>query len=84
MFYPFLFVLPGVLIVIITTLIIYARWNYGSVEKTKGLKHTIKPYFIGGSDPFFYNKSYWEQDLKDGGKYGKVYGVRVNLPTIEN
>jgi len=61
----------------ITAAIIYARWNYGTLEKVKGLPAVIKPSFIGGSDPFIHKKIVCDDDTRNVQKYGKIFGVSV-------
>ncbi len=66
----------ALLIGVLTASIFYARWHYGSLENSKGLPVVIKPYFIGGSDPFFYKNVCCEEDIARVKKYGRIFGVR--------
>jgi len=50
---------------IITLLIIYTLWEYGTLEKVKGLTGVAKPMFIGGSDPFQYKKVIYDSDMEN-------------------
>ncbi|XP_021967530.1 cytochrome P450 3A56 [Folsomia candida] len=69
--YLFVTLLVGV----VTTAIIYTRWNYGVLESTKGLPAVIQPYFVGGSDPFFYKSICCEDDMRRAKMYGPIYGM---------
>lgn len=60
---------------VITASIIYARWHYNSLENSAGMPAVIRPYFIGGSDPFFYKNICCDEDIKRVRKYGRVFGV---------
>lgn len=71
-FFSFLITL---LVGLITAAVVYARWHYGTLEKIKGLQAVIKPYFVGGSDPYIYKKVVQNEDAKNVQKYGKIYGV---------
>lgn len=63
------------LVGLVTSAVVYARWNYGKLEKVKGLSVVIKPLFVGGSDVNIYKKLVHEQDDTFVRVYGKVYGV---------
>ncbi|XP_021967532.1 cytochrome P450 3A4 [Folsomia candida] len=65
----------SLLIVVISASIIYARWHYGSLENSIGMPAVIKPWFIGGSDPFFYKSVCCEEDIKRVQKHGRVFGM---------
>lgn len=69
------YILVTGLIGLVTGLVIYARWHYGTLEKIKGLPVVIKPAFVGGSDVFIYKKIVPDQDITNVKKYGKLYGV---------
>jgi len=56
---------------------IYTRWEYGTLERVKGLTGIAKPMFIGGSDPFQYKKVIYENDMENAKKLGSVYGVSL-------
>ncbi len=64
---------------LITTAVIYARWNYGTLEKIKGLPKVIPPAFVGGSDIHVYKKIVHDQDTENVKKYGKIYGVSEQI-----
>ena len=66
-----------VLIGILTALIVYARWNYGVLEKL-GIP-VIKPFLIFGSE---YKESFVisrNEEIRRLKKYGTVYGVAQPL-----
>lgn len=73
--HPFLILCIFIILIIISLAIVTARWNYGTLEKIVGPEKVVTPYWIGGSDPFFYKKIYWKQDLEDRKKFGMIYGV---------
>jgi hypothetical protein len=64
------------LVGVVSALIIYARWNYGTLEKVQGLK-VVKPAFVGGSEPFMYKKVVCHNDMQLTKEYGPVYGVKT-------
>lgn len=69
--YIFITLLVGV----VASGVIYTRWHYGVLETTEGLPALIKPYFVGGSDPFFYKGICCEEDIKRVKMYGPIFGV---------
>jgi hypothetical protein len=65
------------LVGVIASLIIYARWNYGLLEKM-GIP-VIKPWLFLGSnymEPWSIIK---DVEISRQAKYGTIYGVRSNL-----
>lgn len=64
------------LLALLASSVFYARWHYGSLERS-GLPAVIKPYFLGGSDPFFYKTVCCDEDTKRVRKYGRVFGVFI-------
>lgn len=69
------YVLVTGIIGLVTGAVIYARWNYGTLEKIKGVPKVITPAFVGGSDIHVYKKVVHEEDTENVKKYGKIYGV---------
>ncbi|CAL8106832.1 unnamed protein product [Orchesella dallaii] len=69
-----IYIVTTILVGAITTLIVYARWHYGSLEKVQGLVGVVKPYWVGGSDIFLHNKVIHVADAENVKKYGKVFG----------
>ncbi|XP_035708420.1 cytochrome P450 3A24-like [Folsomia candida] len=69
--YIFITLLVGV----VASGVIYTRWHYGVLETTEGLPALIKPYFVGGSDPFFYKGICCEEDIKRVKMYGPIFGM---------
>ena len=72
-----LLVLLTFIIIILTSIIIYARWNYGSLEAL-GIP-VVKPSFILGSTPDLHLKVAHLEDIERHKKYGSVYGVSSSL-----
>lgn len=70
------YVLVTALAGLITVGIIYARWNYGTLERIKGLPAVVKPAFVGGSDIHIHTRIVHDKDQENVNKYGKVFGVR--------
>jgi hypothetical protein len=64
-------------VIFITSLVIYARWNYGTLE-AMGIP-VIKPFFILGSTPDLHRKVAHFEDIERFKKYGSVYGVSQKL-----
>ena len=63
----------GLIVIAIATVIIYARWHYGTLEST-GVP-VVPPGFILGSDPDLHKLIISEVDRSRGEKYGRVWGV---------
>lgn len=69
----------AVFIAALLSLLIYARWNYGTLEKC-GIP-VISPSFLLGSVPEIHEKVQHLEDIRRAEKYGQIYGVRT--PTFE-
>lgn len=70
-----LVVVGGTLItLVITTLIVYARWHYGTLEKL-GIP-VVKPHFLLGSNWETRFEQIGYRDVERVKVYGSVYGVR--------
>jgi len=67
---------------VITALIIYARWHYGTLEKKKGLTGVVSPAFVGGSSYKMYKEIVCDTDTQNAKKYGKIYGVTSDIQQI--
>jgi len=67
--------LIGVLILLLTSLIIYARWNYGTLE-AMGVP-VVKPHWLLGSN-YNYMELYhhWEDWIR-AKELGLTYGVSI-------
>lgn len=66
-------ILVALLLIVATSLVIYARWNYGTLERL-GIP-VVKPSFILGSTPDLHLKVAHFEDIERFKKYGKIYGV---------
>jgi hypothetical protein len=60
---------------LVTALVIYARWYYGTLENTPGLTGVVEPYFVGGSNPYTYKEVICLKDKENAREYGPIYGV---------
>ncbi|ODM89526.1 Cytochrome P450 3A40 [Orchesella cincta] len=68
------YIIITALVGVVTAAFVYARWNYGTLEKVKGLSAVVPPALVGGSDVSVYKKIVHEQDTENVKKYGKIYG----------
>ncbi len=66
-------ILLSILILVVSILVIYARWNYGTLEKMN--IPVVKPSFLLGSTPDLHLKVQHLEDVARYQKYGSVYGV---------
>jgi hypothetical protein len=64
----------ALVVIAVVGLILYARWNYGSLEKL-GIP-VVPPHFFLGSAPTNYKELSHIQDEERARKYGPIYGVR--------
>jgi len=65
--------LIGLLILLLTSLVIYARWNYGTLE-AMGIP-VVKPHwFLGSNYNYMELYHHWE-DWSRAKKLGLTYGV---------
>ncbi|XP_037036450.1 cytochrome P450 3A56-like [Bradysia coprophila] len=62
----------ALLVGVISFLIIYARWNFGTLE-SMGIP-TIKPHWLLGSHPNIHKIVVQDEDMKNFRKYGKIWG----------
>ncbi len=65
--------LLGIIAFVIVSLIIYARWNFGKLEKM-GIP-VVKPHFLLGSTHDLYKIPAPEQDILWMEQYGGFFGV---------
>ena len=67
-------------------LILYARWNYGKLEKL-GIP-VVKPHFLLGSSHDMHTKINHLEDYERMKKHGKVFGVsrvyNIQLKFVNN
>lgn len=70
---PLLTVILAVLVGVISIVIIYARWNYGFLEKL-GIP-VVKPHFLLGSTFLTRFKPIGYRDIDWMKEYGSVFGV---------
>ena len=68
-----LYIVFALIAIVIATAILYARWNYGTLEAT-GVP-VVPPKFILGSDPHLHKQVLHEMDMKRAKKYGRWWGV---------
>ncbi|CAL8110954.1 unnamed protein product [Orchesella dallaii] len=66
-------VILAIFIVIVSCLVLYARWNYGKLEKM-GIP-VIKPHFLLGSTYDLFKKAPPVQDVEWMNQFGSVFGV---------
>ena len=59
--------------IVIATVILYARWHYGTLEAS-GVP-VVPPKFILGSDPDMHKIVLHEEDKIRAKKYGRFWGV---------
>ena len=69
----YLLILLAIAVIIVASLILYARWNYGVLESL-GIP-VVKPHFLLGSTYNFHNEMATDVDIARFKKYGPVYGV---------
>lgn len=72
------FLLAFILITVLVGLVIYARWNYGTLEKL-GIPMVGKPFLIFGNTIDAYSKVVGTLDIERFNKFGPIYGVRSTL-----
>jgi len=77
-----LLIVIALIIIFVTSLIVYARWNYGTLEKL-GIP-VVKTSFILGSTPDLHRKVAHFEDIERFRKYGKIYGVTIENETRSN
>jgi len=68
-------VILAIILVVVSFLVLYARWNYGKLEKM-GVP-VVKPHFLLGSTYELFKMAPPVQDVEWMKKYGGVFGVRV-------
>ncbi|OXA45210.1 Cytochrome P450 3A56 [Folsomia candida] len=68
------FLLAFILITVLVGLVIYARWNYGTLEKL-GIPMVGKPFLIFGNTIDAYSKVVGTLDIERFNKFGPIYGV---------
>ncbi|CAG7731625.1 unnamed protein product, partial [Allacma fusca] len=71
---PLTTLLAGILIILVlATLVLYARWHYGVLESME--VPVVPPTFLFGSLPDLHRRVTHDEDMKHFKKYGPIYGV---------
>lgn len=69
--------LLAILLLVTYSLVLYARWNFGCLEK-QGITVVKQQHFLLGGAMLSFQKNGGQLDIEHMKKYGPVFGVNTN------